>query len=56
MHKSKNMVILQTVAQNLNFLQESENSTPFSACTVHFEELWVKKIIGKSLRKVLKSL
>ena len=56
MHKSKNMVILQTVAQHLNFLQESENSTPFSACTVHFEELWEKKIIGKSLRKVLKSL
>ena len=54
MHKSKNMVILQTVAQHLNFLQESENSTPFSACTVHFEELWVKKIIGKSLRKYLK--
>ena len=40
MHKSKNMVILQTVAQHLNFLQESENSTHFSACTVHFEELW----------------
>ena len=50
------MVILQTVAQYLNFLQESEKSTPFSAYTVHFEELWVKKIIGKCLRKVLKSL